>query len=57
MYAIVGEPRFLYIGHGNVLKTQFWRRSHDPWKLTLEVYWATIYTRDEQDANPNRRHF
>jgi hypothetical protein len=27
MYAIVGEPRFLYIGHGNVLKTQFWRRS------------------------------
>ena len=27
MYAIVGEPHFLYIGHGNVLKTQFWRRS------------------------------
>jgi hypothetical protein len=27
MYAIVGEPRFLCIGHGHVLKTQFWRRS------------------------------
>ena len=30
-----------------------WGR-HDRWKLS---YWATIYTRDEQDANPNRRHF